>query len=414
MDVRRWKGSANVASAVVGLAVALTVLTVGSNANASFPGTNGNIAYIGPALPGNIFIVNPAGGVPQQITNAGAFLTLNFNATGSQLVGSTGGSLVTLAPTAGAAQTVVPNSSGADTEPSFNPAGTALTFDTGGDIFRMDLTGANRTNLTNTASTEDDPDWSADGTFIAYEQESPPFGIQRIAATGGALIQVNPAGTCVALADRNNVSISPSNNFVSYDHGATAPTGIFQSLSSGASVAEQRLSNGADVDPAYAPTGDRVAYIRAAAAALTTSPSDGSQTSSTLVPTGANRPSWSTGGGVTPTGSPTAAPTPTPTPRVIAIASAPNAGGKTECVFPVTVSPAGAASATVTVSGSTANLDGAPPATVTVPAAGNTTLTVNVKSKKKKGVITATLSAPSGASLGAASGTCTIKKKHRR
>ena len=76
MELRRSSGSGRVAAVVVGLALVAGLFAVGSRASATFPGTNGVIAYTN-AAPGDVFTISEGGGVPTQITTGGGFIRGN-------------------------------------------------------------------------------------------------------------------------------------------------------------------------------------------------------------------------------------------------------------------------------------------------------------------------------------------------
>jgi hypothetical protein len=438
MDGRNRKIPAKVASAVVGLAVMASLFAVGGVARAAFSGTNGNIVFIDGPRPGEVESVAPGGGVTTTLTQGVTFESAKHNKAGDLLIAEvSGGNFVTMAPTPGAAQTVVPNSLLADQVPAFNPAGDAITFDSGGDIFTMLLTGANRTNLTNTATVELNPAWSDDGTIIVYEQNGGTFGIEKIPATGGAATKLNPPGTCAAAGTCNTPDISPNNSFVVYQDAG----GLSQALVSGASVAAFKLSNTAtDTRPTYAPAGDRVAFTRGFPGPILTVGTDGTLTTTTVVPTGEERPNWGNGApdpGTTDTdGDGVTDDTDNcpadanadqadtdgdglgdvcdPSASVLNIANSAKAKrSDSVCRFPLSTTPAGVATANVAYSGDTGSIVSGP-TTASVDADGSSTLDVDVKNKKKKKSITATLSDPSGATLGTSTATCDIAKKKRR
>ena len=433
---RRWKVPGKIAAAIVGLAMMGTGFITGT-AQAAFSGTNGPIVFIDGPRPGFVQLVDPAGGVITTLTQTEVFESAKFNKAGTLLIAEvSGGNFVTMAPTPGAAQTVVPNSLVADQVPAFNPAGDAITFDSDGDIFTMLLTGGNRTNLTNSANSEVNAVWTDDGTRIVYEQNGGAFGIQVIPATGGAPIQVNPPGTCAAAATCNTPDSSPDDQFAVYQDAG----GLSQALLSGASVAPFKLSNNAaDTRPTYSPQQDRVAFTRNFPGPILSVSTNGTLTTTTIVPTNEERPNWgpTQGGGGTDTdndGIPDTTDTDDDndgdldtadncplvanadqadadndgqgdacdtTPAATISVTAARTGAN--CVFTIAVSPTGTTG--VTVDHQVTNNKGVVKASgndVSVPA------TVSVKAKKRGNpkTRTITLSDPKGATLANSSATC--------
>lgn len=421
------KASTRIATVLIGLAVAVGGLAIGRSADATFPGTNGNIAFIDTGF--NISLVAAAGGAPTKITT-GFFVSVDYNAASSQLVATqfAAGPLVTLSPTPGSAVTTIPGSVAGDTNAEWYPDGTKVVYQNGTDIFSVNVSGAGRTNLTNDALVQAEPTVSADGTYIAYEQNTAPFGIFKMAPDGGTRVQLTPAATCAAADDCDVPSTSPNNQFVAYDQdGGGGTAGIQQVRSDGASVAPTQLSNVAtDVTPDYSPAGDQVVF-NAAGGVLTTVPSSGALAPRNALTAGSLgvQPSWGSQTGVAPTPTPTGpatatpggTPTPTPAPASTLSVGDDNAGKKGNCEFVIT--RAGSTAGAVTASFAAASADGVkiketPPATISI-AAGQTSATAQVEvSHKKAGTVTGTISNATGAAITDATATCTVEKKKKK
>src|SRR5688500_7993165 len=118
------------------VAVAISALTLtgalgaAGPAQASFPGTNGLIAYIDIGNNSQISVLDPAISPPvtQQITKAGQFASVNWDAAGTRLVAEANAvdldGIVFLEPKAESTITPLPGGSPADGGPTFDPAGT--------------------------------------------------------------------------------------------------------------------------------------------------------------------------------------------------------------------------------------------------------------------------------------------------
>jgi hypothetical protein len=245
------------AGTIIGLALLLTLTLGASRAAATFPGTDGLIAYISA---GNIFLVDPANPSPQQVTTGGGISSVNFNSTGTRLVADKSGvGIVFLDPVPGAAVTLLTGGSTTDRNPSFDPTGTRVAFNNAGDIFVQDVNGNNRANLTLAiADTLSEPDWAPNGAFIALEDDT-DFQVKRIDTAGGSLATITPPSAgCAAATPCQAPTVAPDSARVGYDQDG-APQGIYETLASGA-VTSFRLTVTNDDIAAFSPQGDRVAY----------------------------------------------------------------------------------------------------------------------------------------------------------
>ena len=399
MARHRRTGRAGIMAAVVGVVVAAATLVVASPSQAAFPGVNGLIAYVGAG--DNVFVVNPSNPTPTQVTNTGTYHALNYNAAGNKIVAESDAGLALLDPVAGSGVTVVPNTTSGDGVPAFDPTGTKLAFQNSGAIFTIDVAGTNRTQIRDQGAR---PNWSADGTFIAIDNNA-GTRIQRINPSGGGLVTLassGPAGACNAAQPCLHPTVSPDNSEVAYTQRNVATAGIGEVNSDGSTATPRRLTTfGAagqqgDQSPSYSPDGLRIVFARGAPGngTLTTAPTDGSGTATavgtinSVVDT-----SWGTQAGTgTGTGTGTGG-------SVISVTAARNGAN---CVFSIAATPAAAG---ITVDFSITNPKGVEKLAgndVSVPASPS----VKAKKRGRNKVRIITLSDPKGATLGTSTATC--------
>ncbi len=275
---RRAVAAATVATALTGALVAA------GPAHATFPGTDGLIAYQGFAGPtSQVFTVDPANSPPvtQQITTTGGFQAVNYDASGKVLVADAAppgpNGIVFLSPQPGTTITPLPGGNPTDEFPAFDPTGTRITFDDGTDIFVQNVDGSGRTNLTSgIPGNLTHPDWSPNGEFIAFD-DSTADAIKKINVADGTVTTLTPPAAGCAAASCEEPSVSPDSLHVAYDQGGGAATnGIYDVLASGASADSTRLSTENDDVPAYSPQGNQVAF-QDKFGQLAVVPADGSQ-----------------------------------------------------------------------------------------------------------------------------------------
>jgi WD40 repeat protein len=407
MSKRVHIGRGKVVAAILGLGIVATALSLGSPATASFPGANGLIAYV---TGGNIFVVNPANPVPTQVTNTGNFVRSKFNATGTKLVAAASSGLVTLDPVAGSAITPIPNTTGNDIRPAFDPTGTKVVFRaTGVGLVTIDVAGTNRTNIVNGNHTR--PDWSADGTFIAFEDLN-GIAIRRVSPTGANLVTLATTGpgganACAAATFCDAPTVSPDSTKVAFAQTGAATAGLAQVNADGTTVTPSRLTTGANDDnTSYAPDGTKLAFTRAGA--LSTVLSDGSATVTPVDAIGAaGDTNWGVAAG-TGTG------TGTGTGATFSITGPAGKVKSGPCVFTVTASSAATGSVNFTaavVSGKNAPS----PASGAVAFANQTSnpVSISVKhSRRKHGDVSVSLTSATGGTVGTpSSATCDVGKK---
>jgi WD40 repeat protein len=399
MRGRRGIGRRGASVVVLGLSVVASVLTVGT-ARASFPGTNGNIAYVGN---GDVFVVDPSNPVPTQVTNTGGFGSVAFNAGATKLAAHNGAGLVLLDPVAGSAVTVIPNTTGGDGLPSFNPDGTKLAFNAGAVIATIDVAGTNRTSIftsPNAGGNALQPEWSADGTFIAFALDvaQATNRIQRIDPSGGGVITLattGPAGAnaCSPVANCFTPTVSPDSKKVVFAQVNSASAGLAQVNADGTTATPARMTTGStDTVPSYSPDATQLAFTRGGA--LNRAPTDGS---GTVTAVGAISNVFDTSWGVAP-GSGTG--TGTGTGGSVISVTAARTGA--DCVFSIVANPPAAG---ITVDFSITSPKGVVKLTrndVSVPASPS----VKAKKRGKNKVRNIALSDAKGATIGTSTATC--------
>jgi dipeptidyl aminopeptidase/acylaminoacyl peptidase len=395
-----------IAKAVLALAIVVGVMQVGTAAQASFPGTNGLIAYVSG---GNVFVVNPANPVPTQVTNTGNFTRVRYNAAGNKLVSDQVAGLVLLDPVAGSAVTLVPNTVGGDTRPAFSPDGSKLVFNRNTGLFTIGIDGTNRTSILNSAAATQ-PEWSADGSFIAFANF--PTSIRRISPTGGnltTLATTGPGGTaCSGAAPCQTPSISPDSTKVSYNQQNVANGGLAFVNANGTSVTPSRLTTGAtDSRGSYAPDGTKLVFARNQV--LSTVPSDGS---GTVTPLGAiNGVTWTSWGSQPGVGTGTGDPGVDDATYSVAAPSGKVKSGA--CIFTINASTVTTGDVDFTVSVNGKNTPSPASGTVVFSNQSSAQQQVEVKhTKKQHGDVSLTLTSATGGTVGSpASATCDVGKK---
>ncbi len=210
----------------VGVVVAASLLVAIPRSEATFPGTNGLIAW------------------------------------------STGSILFTARPDGTQA---APRGSGAN--PAWSADGISLVFDRNGDIWKMLANGAGLTQVTNTSATDNQPVFSPDGTKIAFaSNRSGQFRIWKANADGSSPVAVTATGALPAGSEDASPDWSPNGERIVFSRGVPADGAgardIFSTKADGTDL--KRLTSGAVapgggaydklVNPKWSPNSAKVTY----------------------------------------------------------------------------------------------------------------------------------------------------------
>lgn len=242
------------------LGVALLGLS-GSSAWATFPGTNGLIAF---ERGGDIYTVTTDSAHTVALLVSGA-IDPAWSADGSKLAVSQGGSIKVF--------TVAGSTMGAaldtGTSPAFSPDGTMIAYQKGTDIWVVSSSGGTPRNLTNSgAATDDAPSWSPDGTKIAFARSFPAVNADIYvmdAPTGGNTGGgTNQEQLTTATSNETEPAWSPAGNRIVYssDRNGAAQRQLYSIGSAGGTETRITNSSGDDVQPVYSPDQTLFAFAR--------------------------------------------------------------------------------------------------------------------------------------------------------
>jgi dipeptidyl aminopeptidase/acylaminoacyl peptidase len=205
---------------------------VGPSAQASFPGTNGRIAFARDVGPSgyDIYAMNPDGSGVTQLTD-GAF----------------------------------------DLRPAYSPDGEQIVFSrrlpgaSRSQIWLMNADGSGQVPLTDPAFDEDDAQFSPDGDRVVFERElggRPQVFVMNV--DGSGVTQLTFAGADDARA--SDPSFSPDGNQIAFARRTSTTQSeiwIMNSDGSGQRPVTSATANRVDASPSFSPDGARIAFDRA-------------------------------------------------------------------------------------------------------------------------------------------------------
>lgn len=300
-------------AAVLGAFAALSVVLVAAQepARASFPGKNGNLAFVAPDADGTsqIFKVSPAGGNPKQLTFDKTLKeSPAWSADGRKIAfvrrGARGTDIYTMNAD-GSGKVAITSSRKNDYQPAWSPSGQRLVFsrDVGGetypknyDLFTVRGDGSNLLRLTRTDEREDGPAWSPDGTKIAFSRcsSSGGGGIYTMKADGSEAPSAVVSAGCSETLALGEVDWSPDGQWLAYVQATSHGSTIWKVRADG--TQETFLTSGAGISPgpdantpAWSPDGTKIAF--SSSSSLYTMDTDGNNVQSIVEGLGLE-PSW--------------------------------------------------------------------------------------------------------------------------
>jgi eukaryotic-like serine/threonine-protein kinase len=162
--------------------------------------------------------------------------------------------------------------SGLEIQPSFSPDGNEVVFAWNGekednfDIYRKLIGAGEPLRLTHDPLDEFSPAWSPDGRYVAFLRgpHEGPLGVFVVSALGGSerLVAEVAGGSSWEVQDCGLAWTMDSQGLIAWESPADDVSGLFLiSLHDGS---RRRLTSapGGDVDPALAPDGRRLAFVR--------------------------------------------------------------------------------------------------------------------------------------------------------
>ena len=252
-------------SLVLLLAAALA-LAAAAPAAASFPGANGRIAFVR-SVHGrsHIMSVLPGGRGLRDLSGAGSTWKDDepqWSADGRRIVFQRccpgGLTQVFVMSADGSGKRNLSRSAIDDTEPAFSPDGTHIAFARAGEIWVMRADGSGKRPLAS-ADWYEYPAWSPDGAVIAFSFFDQYYGfgnLLRVPAAGGAATSIGPPGS------ERRPDWAPDGSRLIFENAPLYTPQIWVASPWGKNAHRLRADAAGDEDPAYAPAGDRIVFVR--------------------------------------------------------------------------------------------------------------------------------------------------------
>ena len=239
--------------AAVLLACAAALLALSEKAEATFPGKNGKIAYVG----GGIYTINPGGVGNAKVANGE---TPAYAPNGKRIAYSSWDghdSEIYTIRVGGGGKTQVTHNITEDFYPAYSPDGKKIAYAGSGrndsEIYTINVGGGDRFKVTNNGTYDFHPSFSPDGKKIAYD------------GNDGEIYTINTDGTGKFNVTNDNKDdynpiYAPKGKkiaYVSYDD----PDSEIYTINAGGGGKFKVTNNGKDDDdPSYSPNGKKIAY----------------------------------------------------------------------------------------------------------------------------------------------------------
>jgi Tol biopolymer transport system component len=287
MRLRSTGLSSGLAAASALVLGALGLLAIGEPAEASYPGSNGTIAFQSgrDVVAGEIYTITP-GGAANRITFSFGSSDPVYSPDGSRIAFVSGNNQIFVMNADGTGRRQITNTSTAKQEPTWSPDGTkvayvANSFDLDGqtdlEIWAINADGSGRQQITHNSSPDTQPAWSPLGGKIAFVSARPgdtdrnvyvmkPDGSNQTNITPDSSTPCNP---CYKGHD-DNPAWSPAGTRIAYVHNFGISGGGLPNIWTMTPTGGQRtnLSNDdskSHFEPAWSPNGARIAFRGTAA-----------------------------------------------------------------------------------------------------------------------------------------------------
>jgi TolB protein len=270
---------AAIAGALAGVGFLVLMLMVGGRpAEATFPGKNGKIAFVGYGGRGiyNIYTINPGGRGKFRVTenrtgSVDSSIPPSWSPNGKRIAytGYDGhdSEIFTISATGGSRFNVTDNKTD-DLWPTYSPDGKKLayvahrgigqTFVGDSEIYTINVGGGGRAKVTNDNRMEYEPDYSPNGKRIAYASsglKTSDYNIFTINVGGGGKVKVTNTGFA------RNPSYSPSGKKIAYSDWDGHNYQIYTIKAGGGGRVQVTNRKTGAAAPSYSPDGKKIAFV---------------------------------------------------------------------------------------------------------------------------------------------------------